>query len=142
MEHEDGYLSLGQKIQISVSSLAVLTLILLYIGSILVNGINYTHTIITQNPVVILFFALIPLAIGPVYYKAQKITEKAVRQLTWAGLVFVGISIPTWIYFHFHPPETGWERLTQSLSNLLISISAFQWIAALLIDQKFREQKE
>ncbi|MCU4753425.1 hypothetical protein OB919_15785 [Halobacteria archaeon AArc-curdl1] len=138
---EESRFSIGQKIQISLSSLAVLVLILLYTGSVLLNGFNYTHTIILENPVVILFFVLTPLAIGPVYYKAQTLTEKALRQLTWTGLVFVAISIPTWIYFQFHPPETGWDRITERLSYIFMSATIFSWITAYIINQNTTEQE-
>lgn len=130
MAESNGYLSRGQKIQLKAIAAALLLETLIYGIFVTLNGFNYTHQLIQENLLPVLFFSLSIFAIAPVYHKTDDTTRKIIKQLTFSGVILVTISIPTWIYYRFNPPSTGWERLVDRLTYIYTSASILKVAAS------------
>jgi len=117
-EDGEGFFNISpmQKIQLGVFGAGTLIFLGTYFFAVLLNGFKYTNEWMMQNPVPVLAYWSINIGMIPVYKKVDPRELKCVKQTIYKFVMIGGPFILFWIYYQFHPPATGIDRVVSKLS--------------------------
>lgn len=134
---DSGWLTTGRKLQLKIIFYGIPLAGLTYTVIGLLNGFQYANQLIGKHPIPILLYTTGLFALGiPFYRKNDELIKQIVYQVSWSGAILLIPAFSAFLYYNFNPPTTGIGRITLTISNILVWITAGMILTSIVYTRK------
>jgi len=133
---DGGWLTTGRKLQLKIIFYGLLLAGLAYTVIGLLNGFQYAKQLLIDHPIPVIIYIAILIAVIPFYRKNDELIQQIVYQIGWSGAILLIPAFSAFLYYNFHPPTTGIGRITLTISNILVWITAGMVLSSIVYTQK------